>query len=168
MNGFYENSLIPSVRDGWLANDIWQATRFTAVENIFRIVDQEILNSLPAMIIFTPSLDQSSRIYDQQLKGRSLIYLAPTLEFDAQGDVDFTFAHEIAHIFLGHHVPSNAEAVLSPPEVEYSECPMETSADALAESWGFWRRRRGKTGFQRIISRRTNNRNLVTFRPGRR
>jgi hypothetical protein len=163
MNEFYENSLIPSVRDGWLANDIWQATRYAAVENIFRIVDQEILNSLPPMIIFTPSLNQSSRIYDRELNGRPLIYLAPTLEFDAQGDVDFTFAHEIAHVFLGHRSPGNVKAVFNPPEVEYSECPMETSADALAESWGFRRRRRGKTGSQRIISRRTNSRNLVSF-----
>jgi hypothetical protein len=164
MNGFYDTSLIPSVRDGWLANEIWQATRYAAVENIFRIVDQEILNSLPPIIIFTPSLDQSSRIYNKELTGKPLIYLAPTLEFDAQGDVDFTFAHEIAHIFLRHHIADNVETVSSPPGVEYSECPMETSADALAESWGFRRRRRGKTGFQRIISRRTNYRNLVAFR----
>jgi|SRR5208337_2409797 len=56
---------------------------------------------------------------------RSFMYLSPALEADTQGEVDFTVAHEFAHVFrrrMGLRLPDD--------EIDESE------TDKLAESWG--------------------------------
>jgi hypothetical protein len=53
-----------------------------------------------------------------------LIYLAPRLEDESQEQVDFTVAHEFAHLYLRHHEqPTNAN--------------MEDEANALVKQWGY-------------------------------
>lgn len=63
------------------------------------------------------------------------IYLAETLETYTQPEVDFTVAHEFAHIVLNHSVPK--ESFLNDVP-SYDEKLDERQADALAESWGFY------------------------------
>jgi hypothetical protein len=149
---FLNDSFLASIRDGWLnGKEFFDKKRYKAVEHIYSRVDMEVLNSLPPIIIFTPSLDHSGRAMTMDTVGKAVIYLSPTLEFNTQRDVDFVFAHEIAHVALGHHLPGNAQMALNTPEMEHSDRPAEKAADALAKSWGFWRRRRGKTGFVKFV-----------------
>ena len=56
---------------------------------------------------------------------------------DNGGKVDFTVAHESAHIVLGHYtLGATAHPAVLPPH-SHEEAPSEQQADSLAESWGF-------------------------------
>src|SRR5208337_4721657 len=61
------------------------------------------------------------------------VYLDDSLEANSQKEADFTVAHELAHIVLGHTVdvaPQNEK------NLPWEECPREDAANKLAESWG--------------------------------
>lgn len=71
------------------------------------------------------------------LGDRLLLYLSPRLEAKPQNEVDFTVAHEFAHVSLGHQQPG---ATRVPPDTvvqSHEDVPSEQDADRLAESWGF-------------------------------
>jgi hypothetical protein len=54
-----------------------------------------------------------------------------------QSEVDFTVAHEFAHVSLGHQQPG---ATTVPPGAvvqSHEDVPFEQDTDGLAESWGF-------------------------------
>ena len=78
-----------------------------------------------------------------------VVYLSPSLEFDSQRDVDHTVAHELAHIFLGHHLLDNAQ--MKEHAEKHQDRPAEKAADELAATWGFPRRKRGKSGFVKMV-----------------
>lgn len=77
-----------------------------------------------------------STSYQHALKG-VVVYLAPTLELDSQRVVDYTIAHELAHVFLGHHRLDNTALQLQLSVPQYEDRPVEIAADALALKWGF-------------------------------
>jgi hypothetical protein len=63
------------------------------------------------------------------------MYLSPMLELESQAKVNFTVAHEFAHIALGHHLPDNQQ--MTEQAESHEDRPAERAADALAMSWGF-------------------------------
>lgn len=62
-----------------------------------------------------------------------------TLEQEQQDEADFTVAHEIAHIVLGHYRPgaTSLETEKAGAIQRRQDVPNEIEADKLAESWGF-------------------------------
>lgn len=66
-------------------------------------------------------------------RGSTFIYLDPCLELEPQEEVDFTVAHEFAHI-VRDMGKSAAELENETPEEEELD---EAETDKLAESWGF-------------------------------
>ena len=68
------------------------------------------------------------------------VYLSPMLELESQWRVDFTVAHEIAHLVLKHHEPENPQMALHGET--HQTRPAELAADTLAELWGFKRPKR--------------------------
>jgi Zn-dependent peptidase ImmA (M78 family) len=60
--------------------------------------------------------------------GYIYIYLDPCLELQPQKNVEFTVAHEFAHVVLNHT-----------DYLRTGEKEKEADADALAKAWGFTR-----------------------------
>jgi hypothetical protein len=93
--------------------------------------------NLPPLVVFAPSAAKLGEVKPFGLGDRLLLYLSPRLEAKPQSEVDFTVAHESAHILLGHQRPG---ATTAPPDVQsHEDAPSEQNADRLAESWGFAR-----------------------------
>jgi len=165
MNMFtwFDETVIGSVKDGWFANDELDGTmrskRLRAFSQLLKgwckfesasgyEEDAVDFNSLPKMVIFAPQIQHAGFVTKRQFPSDSiLVYLSPTLEFNSQRDVTHTVAHEIAHVVLGHYgVNLKYDANLP-----YEKQPQEIAANALAAKWGFPTRKRGKTGFVRMI-----------------
>lgn len=62
------------------------------------------------------------------------IYLDPILETDPQERVNYTVAHEFAHVALRHAGPIDMAKEMP----HYEERPDEWEANRLARSWGFY------------------------------
>jgi hypothetical protein len=63
--------------------------------------------------------------------------LSPRLEAKPKSEVDFTVAHEFAHVALGHQQRGSTAV---PPDAvvqSHEDVPSGHDADRLAESWGF-------------------------------
>lgn len=149
MNDFIENTIKASLRRGWFRNDAYSQKRYKAVENFFLKADldvYEVLNALPPITIFTPSLLTFGQALT--IRGGPMVYLCPNLEFESQKYVDFVVAHEFAHIALRHHVRGNEQMAMTAEK--YENRPAEKAADALAVSWGF-KRPRGKSRFAKMV-----------------
>ena len=156
-SSWFDNSVMVSLRSGWLDVDEFahdgQSKRFKAILKVWkkvsnRFVDENPFDTMPTVTFFAPPLNDGGRVMQTPPMG-IVVYLAPTLEFNSQRDVDHTVAHELAHIALGHHLSDNVQ--MKEQAEKHEERPAEKAADELAATWGFPRRKRGKLGFVRMI-----------------
>src|ERR1700687_4067174 len=77
------------------------------------------------------------------------VYLSPFLEKKSQREVNYTVAHEFAHVALGHYKPGAMGHPAGAVIERHEDAPTEQDADRLTESWGFpcpkpAKRKRGK------------------------
>jgi Zn-dependent protease with chaperone function len=118
------------LQSGWFDDD--RAKTVEAMRRLSERMPEEIFDELPIVIVLAPAQWKYGQVYPSILNG-VVVYLSPTLEKLEQEEVDFTVAHEFAHVHLGHQVWSN-----NPPS-------LEDEADKLVESWGFTVPERRKT-----------------------
>jgi len=109
---------------------------------------------MPTVTFFAPSINDAGRVMQTPPVG-VVVYLAPTLEFNSQRDVDHTVAHELSHVSLSHHLLDNAQ--MKEHADMHEDRPAERAADELAAKWGFPRRKRGRSGFVRIVEMHADN-----------
>ena len=155
MNDFIDDSIKASVHGGWLTKDTFSRKRHKAVQKFFLKAGAEVyrvLDALPPIAIFTRSLDSFGLA--SSMRSGPMIYLSPNLELESQKCVDFTFAHEVAHVALKHHVPGNEQMAITAERHE--DRPAEKAADALAQSWGF-KLPRAKPHLVKIIAELQNS-----------
>ncbi len=112
---------------GWFDDD-----RVKTVEATRRLSERMpgiVYDALPALLVMAPSQHVLGQIYPELHLTRHregvIVYLSPELESKAQEEVDFTVAHEFAHVHLGHR--SLRE---NPPT-------LEDDADSLVQAWGY-------------------------------
>jgi hypothetical protein len=132
---WFEQSVMESIREGWLVGD---CKRCTAVPLVVNAMGWDVYNTLPIVTIYTPSFNHY-RCVQRTTPTGVLMYLSPMLELESQAKVNFTVAHEFAHIALGHHLPDNQQ--MTEQAERHEDRPAERAADALAMSWGFKRKR---------------------------
>jgi len=99
---------------------------FRALQRNAERIPAGVLTAMPNFTIFVPSLNVNSELglVVTPAEGYRCVYLSPFLELYPQSEVDFTVAHEFAHISLGHKGRKTNKS-------------QETAADKLAVSWGF-------------------------------
>jgi hypothetical protein len=85
----------------------------------------DVLRPLQRVRVMAPS-----GVYGNAFDGMGYIYiyLDPCLELQPQKNVEFTVAHEFAHVVLNHT-----------DYLRTGEKEKEADADALAKAWGFTR-----------------------------
>ncbi len=137
-HSFMRDTVLTSLALGWMHNDALTLKRYSAACYFHARADwtDETLEALPPIILFAPSLSIVGKATLTPGSASPMIYLCPTLEFETVKHVNFTFAHEVAHIALGHHVIGNEE-MESGIGLQWRDRPAEKSADALAQKWGF-------------------------------
>ena len=157
INTWWDATVVASINAGWFDADFVRdkavSKRLKALSNLhtklWRLDKQIDFGSLPTVVIFAPTVREGGHVRPGILPtGALFMYLAPTLEFDSQPDVDHTVAHEFAHVVLGHCANSKHTVVDGLP---HEQQPRELEADALASEWGFPRRKRGMSGFAKIF-----------------
>jgi len=136
---FLEQSVIRSIREGWLDRTHEGSVRLNAILYVCCKVDE--LNELPPVRIFSPAFKVMGCAMGIPEKiSRNLgafIYLNPLIELCSPRRARFYVAHELAHIVLAPKMPRCSTAFLS--DAAYKNHPNELAADKLAESWGFKR-----------------------------
>jgi hypothetical protein len=154
---WFDNSVTESLRSGWLdRNEFaadWQSKRFKAILRVWekvskRFPDENPFDTMPTITFFAPFLDHAGRVMRTPPMGL-VVYLSPSLEFDSQRDVDHVVAHELAHVSLGHHLLDNAQ--MKEHAEKHEDRPAEKAAEELAAKWGFTKRKRGKSGFVKMV-----------------
>ena len=164
--------LVKSRETGWWETAV-TSKRWKAVTHVYKKLsvfnDYEGVN-IPEVTLFAPELDTMGSAASRHLPSdTAFIYLAPTLEFESQKDVDHTVAHELAHVILGDHIGGYIQGV------PYNEQPKEIAAKQLAAEWGFPTRKRGTSGFSILVNKfnkhrdakfekRNANRKLYVYR----
>jgi hypothetical protein len=157
VHDWWDATVTASVHAGWFKGDVIEGTllskRIKALGNLYgklaKLNDSIDFDSLPPTVIFAPPVDCGGYVKQAIFPtGTVFMYLAPTLEFDSQRDVDFTVAHEFAHVVLGHY--ANLGDV--PSELPHEKQPHEIAADALAAKWGFPKRKSGMSGFGKMLN----------------
>ena len=119
---WFNNSLLPSVKRKWVT----EGKRCQALTLLYRTIP-DVLDRTPVTAIFAPD---AGGLYTQPADAEVIIYLAPELEIESQEQVNFTVAHEFAHVVLSHSF------LCWDAKQGQSE---EQAADALARKWGFER-----------------------------
>lgn len=156
---WFDDSVMASSRSGWLDRDKFahdgQSKRFKAILRVWdrvskRFPDENPFDTMPTVTFFAPFVDWAGRVMRTPPMG-VVVYLAPSLEFDSQRDVDHTVAHELGHVSLGHHLLDNTQ--MKEHAEKHEDRPAEKAADEVAAKWGFPRRKRGKSGFVKIVER---------------
>ncbi len=123
------------IETGWFDYD--RHKTIEAMRKLSERIPEEVLDNLPPLVVFAPSKAKLGEMKPYGLGDRLLLYLAPQLESKPQKEVDFTVAHEFAHVVLGHY---KLGATAHPSGVtvrRHGDAPSEQEADKLAESWGF-------------------------------
>jgi IrrE N-terminal-like domain len=134
MNGGFI-SVISTLRRAGLIYD--RDKTIETMQKLSERLPEDVLYSLPPLVVFAPSAAKLGEVKPFGLGERLLLYLSPRLEAKPQSEVDFTVAHEFAHVSLGHQQPG---ATRVPPDTvvqSHEDVPSEQDADRLAESWGF-------------------------------
>ncbi|HWR14164.1 MAG TPA: hypothetical protein VN577_05020 [Terriglobales bacterium] len=127
------------IETGWFDYDRYKTIQ--AMQKLCYRVPDDVLDDLPNLTVFAPSTAILGHVMPSGAGNCVFLYLAPSLERKSQAEVDFTVAHEFAHVVLGHYKPG---ATTLPAECMVSyhgDAPSERAADSLAESWGFPRPR---------------------------
>lgn len=154
---WFENSVMESLRSGWLDRDEFagdgQSKRFKAILRVWekvskRFLDENPFDTMPTVTLFAPFVNWAGMVMQTPPKG-IVVYLAPTLEFNSQHNVNHNVAHELAHVSLGHYLLDNMQ--MKEHAERHEDRPAERAADELAAKWGFPRRRRGKSGFAKMV-----------------
>ena len=145
---FWNNSVEKSFTDNWLASSVWKnraSRRWIALQSFYhrwRTGKIRVCNLPEEFVIFAPSEAVAGFVNLRSLDHKVFLFLGPQLKFDSQADSDFTVAHELAHVALSHYLL---------PVEQRGLCEIE--ADALAEKWGFPKRKIGKRIFARLVER---------------
>jgi hypothetical protein len=112
-----------------------------AIDTLVERVPEEVLDELPYILLLAPSPWQlGAAIYAPRMaEDDVLIYLSPELEGDlwSQSENDHILAHEIAHVYLGHHQPQNMVMDAADVSLPYLPFPHEQETDALVKQWGY-------------------------------
>lgn len=95
-------------------------------------------SKLDSVTIWAPPLNMLGMAYINKMSGSS-VYLCPMLEFAKPAAVRHTVAHELAHVYLGHHSGLGIRANANADDKPHDEQQNEIDADALALLWGFKR-----------------------------
>lgn len=151
---WFDNSVIASIKSGWTQITFVgrREKRFDAITRVWQKVSERFpennpFDTMPTVTFFAPSLNIYGEVMQAQPDG-VFVYLSPILECESQRDVDFTVAHELAHVALGHYDEKNIHDASHLP---HEEQPHEIAADATAEEWGFPRRKQGKKVFVKMM-----------------
>jgi hypothetical protein len=123
------------IETGWFDYD--RHKTIAAMQRLSERVPSDVLDSLPPLTVFAPSRALLGHVLPCGTGDSIFVYLAPRLEMKSQREVDFTVAHEFAHIVLRHYKPC---ATTHTPDVavrSHADAPSEQDADGLAVSWGF-------------------------------
>jgi hypothetical protein len=103
-----------------------------ALRHFVECVPEAVLDKLPsALKVFAPAAWKRGMALKTVIGG-ALIYLAPELEQCPQPEVDFTVAHEFAHVYLGKYGAIEAE-----DDADYYRQKAEMTADELVADWGY-------------------------------
>jgi hypothetical protein len=123
------------IETGWFDYDRYKT--IAAMRKLSERIPEDVLDNLPPLTVFAPSAVLLGHVLPHGTGDSLFVYLSPRLESKSQTEVDFTVAHEFAHVVLGHYMPG---ATNHPPGVVvqgHGDVPSEKDADRLAESWGF-------------------------------
>lgn len=101
-----------------------------AAELLAERLPDEVFNRLPSIVVVAPELSDAAYT---TFGGEAMIYFSPEYETRPQTENSFSFAHEMAHIALGHHIPNS----VIDTGCSYLERPSEKDADRLTQSWGY-------------------------------
>lgn len=145
------------IETGWFDYDRYKTIE--AMRKLSQRVPDDVLDDLPKLTVFAPSRALLGHLMPSGTGDSLFLYLAPGLERKPQMEVDFTVAHEFAHVALGHYKPGattiSAEIIVDC----HQDAPSERAADSLAECWGFTRPRakaKGSPNKNRIQSDRSD------------
>jgi len=139
----WEEFLYQYIETGWFDFEDRPKT-MKAMRRVWESVPAEVWDEMPSLIVFAPCPWKFGEVLPfggHPAEEAAFIYLSPALESQRQARVDFTVAHEFAHVVLGHHRPDSKDVLLTTAQsakiTEHHEAPAEIKADALTESWGF-------------------------------
>ena len=119
---WFNNSLLPSVKRKWVT----EGKRCQALTLLYRTIP-DVLDKTPRTAIFAPD---ASGLYTDAPFAEVMVYLSPELELESQEQVNFTVAHEFAHVVLKHSL-----LCWNPERSKRNE----QTTDRLAKEWGFER-----------------------------
>lgn len=121
---WFDDSLLASAKRKWVT----EGKRCQALELLYRTIP-DVLDQTPRTAIFAPDADAGGLYTDAPFAG-VMVYLSPELELESQEQVNFTVAHEFAHLVLKH------SALCWNRKQSQDD---EQAADGLAREWGFER-----------------------------
>jgi len=143
---WWKNSVEKSFSEGWLASTVYRNRNSRRYSTLLKFRNRwhggKIICNLPDVVIFAPSESVAGFVEIRSLDNSIFVYLAPQIEYDSQSDANFTIAHELSHVALGH--------CLLPAE---QRGLVEIEADQKAAEWGFPKRKRGRRIFSRLVER---------------
>jgi hypothetical protein len=138
-----------SLTGAWMSHE---THRYRAISRVYERLKEKgfSFESFPPMVIFAPDFETAGLTLGRTVPPNLvLVYLSPMLELEPQWDIDFTVAHEFAHVLLdgGKLRLWTAEEMALP----YRSRKEEVAADVLALEWGFRQRKRGQPNFIRLL-----------------
>jgi hypothetical protein len=148
---WFEQYVIDAASAGWISRTNTRR-RLNALRTVYQQIDIDSRRRLPPTIIFAPSLDAGGQTMRRDVPPDfAFVYLAPTLEFNWQIDVDYVVAHELAHVVLDHggERPLSAEQAALPHEQRADEVAVE----ALVAKWRISKRNPADARFARLLKR---------------
>jgi hypothetical protein len=125
------------VETGWFDYDRYKTIE--AMRKLSERIPEDVLDSLPPLTVFAPSRALLGRVLPYGTGDSIFIYLSPRLESKSPAEVDFTVAHEFAHVALGHYKPGASKHPCGAVVQKHGDAPSEQDSNRLAESWGFAR-----------------------------
>ncbi len=140
------------IETGWFDYD--RHKTIEGMRNLSERVPDVVQDNLPARIVFAPSAARLGHVLPCGTGDSIFVYLSPHLESKSQAEVDFTVAHEFAHVVLGHYKPGATTYPSSLTFEKHEDALSEQDADKLAESWGFAHPKTRRHGRELCGSRR--------------